>query len=66
VNAKFALARYNPESTQYATFGASGAVLTDLTPYADGAQGIVIQPDGKIVAAGFGGSEFALARYLAS
>lgn len=48
----FALARYDPDGTLDATFGSGGIVTTDLTPRYDIAYGVVIQPDGKIVAVG--------------
>jgi uncharacterized delta-60 repeat protein len=69
----FALARYNPDGTLDATFNATGKVLTDFggSGSLDVANAMVIQSDGKIVAAGhsiaFGGAlvvfDFALARY---
>ena len=67
---KFALARYNSNGTLDATFGGGGKVMTDFTPREDGAFGVAIQADGRIVAAGManGGRskmKVALARYLA-
>ena len=66
---KFALARYMPNGTLDTAFGADGQVITDVTGELDGAHGVVIQANGKIVAAGTGGRwpdlRFALARYLA-
>ena len=64
----FALARYNSDGTLDATFGVNGKVMTDYTPRGDGANGVAIQADGKIVAAGVAGissghPRFALARY---
>jgi uncharacterized delta-60 repeat protein len=65
----FALARYNPNRTLDTTFNSSGKVLTDLrgSSSVDVASGVSIQPDGKIVAAGYsdasGSYDFALARY---
>ena len=68
---KFALARYNSDGTLDATFGAAGKVITDFTPRGDGAAGVAIQADGRIVAAGMANSgrskmKVALARYLAT
>jgi uncharacterized delta-60 repeat protein len=65
----FALARYNRDGTLDATFGDGGRVLTTFAPNSiDGANALVIQPDGKIVAAGSTRSgarrQFAVARYL--
>lgn len=48
----FALARYNPDGTLDQSFGTEGRVTTDFFGNADFASAIVIQPDGKIVAAG--------------
>jgi uncharacterized delta-60 repeat protein len=61
----FALARYNPDGSLDATFGGAGFVIT---PSLDSAESVVIQPDGKIVAAGFaddtaGSVSLGLARY---
>ena len=63
----FAMARYNPNGSLDASFGAGGKVTTDF----NGAGGIALQDDGKIVAVGsapgFGGySDLALARYNAN
>lgn len=65
----FALARYNRDGTLDATFGDGGKVLTTFEPNSiDSANAVVIQSDGKIVAAGLMRSglarEFAVARYL--
>jgi uncharacterized delta-60 repeat protein len=63
----FALARYNRDGTLDGTFGDGGKVLTTFEPNSiDRANAVVIQPDGKIVAAGSTrrGGEFAVARYL--
>ena len=60
------LARYLPDGTLDTTFSGDGIVI-DF-----GGSGLVIQPDGRLVVAGFfsttgneGGFDFALARYLA-
>jgi uncharacterized delta-60 repeat protein len=68
---KFALARYNANGTLDTTFSGDGKVMTDFTPGLDGAAGVVIQANGKIVAAGTayadcGCNKFALARYNAN
>lgn len=66
---KFALARYTTDGSLDTTFSGDGKVTTDFTSGADGAYGVAIQDDGKIVAVGgAGGHElapqtFALARY---
>jgi uncharacterized delta-60 repeat protein len=66
----FALARYNADGSLDTPFGAGGRVTTDFFGDDDQAQSVTIQPDGKIVAAGFckHGTDFsttdaALARY---
>jgi uncharacterized delta-60 repeat protein len=66
--AKFAVARYDTDGTLDTTFGGDGKVTTGFTSAADSAQKMVIQGDGKLVAAGIAGSfgsnpKFALARY---
>lgn len=62
---RFALARYNPDGSLDSTFGAGGKVITPVgaasTVYA-----LTIQPDGKILAAGTGSGDFALARLNAN
>jgi uncharacterized delta-60 repeat protein len=60
----FAVVRYNPDGSLDTSFGTGGEVTSDFgsTPRGE-ASGIVIQPDGKLVAAGTAGSSFAVARY---
>ncbi len=62
----FALARYNADGSLDPSFGSGGKVTTDFGGF-DLALGVALQSDGKIVAAGQGGSsfDFALARYNA-
>lgn len=69
----FALVRYNTDGSLDTTFGSSGDVTTDFGGGNDEADALGLEPDGRIVAAGFtsfaptGGDEnFALARYLDS
>jgi uncharacterized delta-60 repeat protein len=59
----FALARYTTSGSLDTTFGSGGKVTTDFAGNYDRAYGVAIQSDGKIVAAGRGGLDFALARY---
>ena len=64
----FALARYNVDGSLDSTFNSTGKVVTDIGGF-DVAYGVGIQPDGKIVAAGFSAvngadSDFALTRYF--
>jgi uncharacterized delta-60 repeat protein len=60
----FALVRYSSDGAVDSTFGVGGTVTTDLTGRGDGIVGVIIQPDGKIVAAGWAGHEVGLARYI--
>ncbi len=63
---QFALARYRSDGSLDTSFNGTGIVTTSLGT-ADQINDIVIQPDGKIVAAGSattgGSTQFALARY---
>ncbi|MFD9306259.1 calcium-binding protein [Streptomyces sp. NPDC060048] len=59
----FGLARFHPNGTVDTGFGGDGFVVTGFGDF-DEARGVLVQPDGKIVAAGYGaGFAFALARY---
>jgi len=58
----FALARYTPAGVLDTSFGGDGRVETPFGPYGQ-ANAVVVQPNGKIVAAGVGLGRFALARY---
>lgn len=65
----FAVARYNPDGTLDAGFGAGGRTLTDFFGERDSGQDIVIQPGRGILVGGVvgnpgtGSSDFGLARY---
>lgn len=65
----FALARYNTDGTLDTSFGTGGIVLTQFNPNntRDAASAAALQPDGKILAAGFAGTftsgSWAVARY---
>ncbi len=58
----FAVARFNTDGSIDTNFGSVGYVTTVLAG-PDAAQGVVIQSDGQIVAAGSAGSNYGLARY---
>ncbi len=62
----FALARYNSDGSLDTSFSGDGKQTTDFGD-AEGASGVALQDDGKIVAAGrtgtIGARDFALARY---
>jgi uncharacterized delta-60 repeat protein len=66
----FLLARLTPDGSLDSTFGTGGKVRTSFGDLNGGANGAVLQPDGKIVAVGFQATglklfaDFALARYL--
>jgi uncharacterized delta-60 repeat protein len=65
-NYNFALVRYNPDGSLDATFDGEGKLESDLTGGDDRALSLVLQPNGKIIAAGYGTGtlyDFALARY---
>ena len=67
-NVDFAVARYNSNGTPDDSFGTSGRVTTAIDTSVDVANAVAIQPDGKIVVAGYaviGGTavDFAVARY---
>jgi uncharacterized delta-60 repeat protein len=73
-NGDFALARFNTDGTLDKTFNRTGKQTTDFSGNDDYVRAIVIQPDGKIVAAGVTSmpkpsdpesylADFALARY---
>src|SRR5207244_22783 len=66
-NTAFALVRYNANGSQDTSFGAGGKVTTSIESIEDEAFAPVLQPDGKLVAAGYtnDGSDqaFALVRY---
>jgi uncharacterized delta-60 repeat protein len=64
----FAIARYGPNGALDSSFSGDGRQTTSFTSACcegDGARGVALQSDGKIVAVGFGGIgvDFALARY---
>src|SRR4051812_22669855 len=72
----FAVVRYNGNGSLDAAFGSKGSVLTSPSRYGGSATGAVVQPDGKIVAAGisngpinsqgFADNAFAVVRYNAN
>ena len=63
----FQLVRYNADGSLDTSFDGDGKLMTDVTGLNDGANAVAIQADGKIVAAGTGGSfnslDFAIVRY---
>lgn len=61
----FALARYDNNGTLDVTFGENGLSTVDFNNSTDVGYTLSIQSDGKIVAAGVSGADFALVRLLA-
>ncbi|HYV92928.1 MAG TPA: T9SS type A sorting domain-containing protein [Chitinophagales bacterium] len=68
LNGDFALVRYNIDGTPDSSFGNNGKVTTEIGLSSDVVYSLALEPDGKIVAAGYLGNttedDFALARYL--
>jgi uncharacterized delta-60 repeat protein len=70
-NYGFALVRYNPDGSLDSSFDGDGKLITDFFDSLDEASGVLVQRDGKIVAAGFATNgpnngttyEFAMVRY---
>jgi uncharacterized delta-60 repeat protein len=66
-NKDFALARYTSDGTLDESFGTGGKVLTPIGTVEDIAKSVAIQPDGKILAAGYTNegsvNKFAVLRY---
>lgn len=65
----FALARYLPDGSPDMSFGTGGQLSTDFGGFDDDALSVLVQPDGRIVAAGSAKDQvdyfdFAVARYL--
>ena len=71
LNTDFTVVRYLPDGTLDQTFGAGGVSMFSISTQREGLFGIAIQPDQKLVVAGFslmdiGGSTTVLARLNAS
>lgn len=60
----FAVVRYNIDGSLDAAFGGNGKVTADIAAGSDDfARGVALQADGKIVAAGWSGSDYAVTRF---
>ena len=59
----FALARYSGKGFIDNSFGSQGKVIASVASGNDGARSVAVQPDGKIVAAGYARGGFAVARF---
>ncbi|MDQ0312841.1 putative delta-60 repeat protein/putative repeat protein (TIGR01451 family) [Kitasatospora herbaricolor] len=64
-NYDFALARYTGTGGLDGGFGTGGRVTTSFGAF-ESANGVAVQADGRIVAAGVSGNDFALARYTSA
>src|SRR5439155_74775 len=66
-NTAFALVRYNADGSLDTSFGTGGKVTTPIESIGNQVFALVLQPDGKLVAAGYSNNgsnqDFALARY---
>jgi uncharacterized delta-60 repeat protein len=67
-NTDFGIVRYTPDGQPEPTFGTGGKLVSDLFGRDDGANAVAVQPDGKIIVAGFATTspanfDFALVRY---
>ena len=66
----FALVRYNTDGSLDPSFGVGGVVTTSIGPGNEEVSAVVLQPDGKLVAAGSASNgtdrDFALVRYTAT
>jgi uncharacterized delta-60 repeat protein len=63
-NSDFALYRIYPDGTPDNTFGTNGLVFTDITGSSEYMSCAALQPDLRLITAGFGASNMQLARYL--
>lgn len=59
----FLLARLNPDGSMDKSFGSGGTVTTMVGPAENGAEALVIQPDGKLVTGGYAVAEDGRVRY---
>ena len=62
----FALVRYHADGSLDGSFGEDGIVVTQISSQNDFARAVAVQPDGRIVVAGYtdaGDNDFVLARY---
>ncbi|MEV5972062.1 calcium-binding protein [Streptomyces sp. NPDC051921] len=62
-NDAFAVVRFTADGAPDPTFDGNGRLTTSFGTGQTRAMGVVLQPDGRIVAAGYHSGEFALARY---
>ena len=60
----FGLASYRSDGSPDSTFDGDGKVTTDVSGGTDQILDLRVEPDGKLLAAGLAGDEFAVVRYL--
>jgi uncharacterized delta-60 repeat protein len=65
-NWDFSIARFSANGSIDTTFGTNGYTITSLSTGSDIIDSIVVQSDGKILAAGHNNSDLAMVRYLPS
>jgi uncharacterized delta-60 repeat protein len=63
---RFAIARFDADGSYDTTFGTDGVARAEFTGVSAVASGVATAPDGKIIAAGWAGSGFGVARFTAS
>jgi uncharacterized delta-60 repeat protein len=66
--AEVALARYNADGSLDTSFGNGGKVTTSINPFGSAAEAVAVEPDGRIVVAGYTSTDgntrmFLVARY---
>jgi uncharacterized delta-60 repeat protein len=59
----FALLRYNTDGSLDTSFSGDGILTTDIASSNDSGQSVTLQPDGKIIVAGYSSGDIALVRY---
>ena len=66
LNFDFAMARYLQNGNPDSTFGTNGKVIATPSQFTDACYAICLQPDGKILSAGYSGTLMAVMRFLTS
>lgn len=64
-NADFALARYDTNGSLDTSFDGDGKLTTDFSSVNEFANSVVVQPDGRIIVAGWSNGTFGVGRYNA-
>lgn len=63
--AEFAIVRYLPNGSLDSSFGSLGKAITNISGVGDQLTALLVEPDGKILAVGSAGEDFAVVRYNA-